>query len=1450
MKEFRFSLIAFLFLLLLGCQSEELGNQSILVGNHSLVASIEGQEYIDVSRTAVDDSGNVTWITTDELGVYGSVSENMKYSSTGNGSDVTFTGNLPETETAEWAYYPYDKDAFLDEDELTITLPDQYIYTGNSNAPMLGKSSGNNRFSFKHLGGLIRFTLGGRIPDNADRFVITSKGENQPISGQASFAIEGDNVTMSITSEGKQSISYDVSAIKDAEEFQHFFVPLPVGDYAKLEVSFYKKNSETPVFTRSLSNLTVKRAEMICMPILDWNTGKQYTLSENTTDLTDLSEDGVTVTLKESDNSLQLTGLEENKIPEAGQILWSQPTEELPYGFMGKVKEVTPSNGTVTITTETVGLDEVFDKLLINEKVALIPTDNQSRSAVLDETPNFNLSLNIGDDKKCYSANGGIDIATHLIVYIDLDKNRKASQISMTIEADATFHADMSVKASYNDSGDIGTYSLGKKTFNPVVLAYCVVIVPEIQFNFHGTPSGEINFSSGLEYKTKGILGVEYLNGIYQYRGNGIELDEASPWDMKSSVSMNGSFFCGLGLECKAKFYNQENMKISLNPQIGIDLSGEIKIDSSAENIQESLKDAHLTMNNVLKGSVKVDASIIADQLAVSFDVDPFKWDERELYLLPMFENLAAQTRMMTSGSRASTDPFEATITMTGSRELLSKFMRITTTIVNEKDNNDIQYGDYVDYEVIGGGTSSQDFTTTFSNLNSNEEYKAYPKIYSPILGKELNNELELTEQNVSFRSPAMDLRDQLIQLYKNTGGENWTNNEKWLSDKPIEEWYGIYESDGKYDIMLPDNNLIGTFSLSSPDISGVDISNNQIENLCLDGCSELEYLGYNNNPLVTLDLSECKVIDIGFLNLNIETLRELRLRNCTQITWLSGIHSALETLDLSGCENIEYFPSSSDYWTGLSYLDISGCKLIENFDIINIISTVKYLNISGCEKITKLSSAINLEELHAKGCIGLEGQFHIYPSIRIVNFENCISLESIAQPYGVEGEYQLASLNVRGCTALEWIIAEHTKLESLDASGCTSLKELYCQGNLLKTINLTGCTALEKLGISSGNYLQSLDVADCPNLKYLSCASKNSTMQTIDLSQNTELESLSCDVSSLDLSNNKKLKEFFCSYGRMTESLDLSNLTLLENVQCQGSQIVTLNVSNCRNLKNLRCSNSSLTKLNLSGCTSLETLYCENNQLVTLKLDDCVKLMNLLCNNNNLANLNLSKNIELQEVNCSFNSITTFDLSKNKNLTSFYCEGNNNEVLDISNHALLKNLVFSGSKFKALNASGCTNLISLYGRSSDEGYTINIVGCNNIETINFNGSGVKELNLTGLSKLKELTCYNNDFLTSLNLTGCTSVSEIVCYNNPALTELTLMSSAPLSWVTFKDTRISHEIPDWFDLSSFQFNYEQRYTNYSNVGYDQENKKYIYTFDDKGYGWWFPGEPNSGRHAR
>ncbi len=53
--------------------------------------------------------------------------------------------------------------------------------------------------------------------------------------------------------------------------------------------------------------------------------------------------------------------------------------------------------------------------------------------------------------------------------------------------------------------------------------------------------------------------------------------------------------------------------------------------------------------------------------------------------------------------------------------------------------------------------------------------------------------------------------RAVLVTLYESTDGPNWANNENWLSDRPLQQWYGVSAPSGRIRWLdLPENNLSG----------------------------------------------------------------------------------------------------------------------------------------------------------------------------------------------------------------------------------------------------------------------------------------------------------------------------------------------------------------------------------------------------------------------------------------------------------------------------------------------------------------------------------------------------------------------------------------------------------------------------------------------------------------
>lgn len=105
--------------------------------------------------------------------------------------------------------------------------------------------------------------------------------------------------------------------------------------------------------------------------------------------------------------------------------------------------------------------------------------------------------------------------------------------------------------------------------------------------------------------------------------------------------------------------------------------------------------------------------------------------------------------------------------------------------------------------------------------------------------------------------------REALIALYEATGGENWTRNDNWCSDKPVNEWYGIgsyFKGDrGAYvgEINLNNNNLSGVIPDIFDKLPGLVI--------CLLNGNNLT----GNIPLSISNLKEMKWFDISSNNLS-----------------------------------------------------------------------------------------------------------------------------------------------------------------------------------------------------------------------------------------------------------------------------------------------------------------------------------------------------------------------------------------------------------------------------------------------------------------------------------------------------------------------------------------------------------------------------------------------------
>lgn len=989
--------------MLTGCSNEENFGLKPTDGNRSLTATIEQN---DLSRTAVSEEGQVTWTETDAIGVFGTASQNIRFtyqSSTDNGNSATFRGDFPEEETMEQAYYPYQENATLSGNALTLHLPSEYTYTGNSNAPMLGVKNNDGTFTFKHLTGLLRITIN-NVPEEADRFVITSSGEtNAPdIAGQATITdINAEDATLSITANGSKSITYNLGTLTEETGFRTFFIPLPVGEYPQLSVALYAKDSTDPYFTKTISDITVRRAVMIDMPILDAQTGAQYVLSENTTEITESMAEHISVSPDDNTTLIYGSGIAEEDVPQVGDIIFAKVSDNFPDGFLGKVSSIKENgDGSYTVETGIASLSEAFDELYVNETVTLTPLEEvPSRAEGNSLAFNIELTTGIKGTYKTkgapFYASGGAELGSKISTYISIDKKNKIDRINLTFINSFTMEGELGMSGTFPSAEEAGEASipLGEIKFKNIPLAYGViqitpVVIPSFVAKIKGTAENKVGFKTKIMH----ISGAEYVNGQWDSGAkkdpNGG--DNNSPWKFEggenSSLTFKGNLFTGFDFNLDARMYNRKDMKIGIGAEAGINLEGKLEINhGNSQSLEQILSDAKLITSVGINTSCKIDASLIMpEDLEIERKLLELKLWEREVPLLPFMKKPEATVTPKEETETTSEQAYTADMTSELQGPTLMKDIEVSYVLENE-DTGEIEdvsepiaYSGDMEGEIYEG-EMPQDVTepveVKFDNLKEDATYKIYPVITSPTLENIAEeNKVELEEHAVSFdTSKEMSERELLIEFYKATDGDNWTNNENWCSDKPLDEWYGIgiqYTTGHVVSINLPSCGLTGIADLRGlTHLSDIDVSNNALTVLDVSGLSNLFRLLCSNNQLTKLNtlgtnavVLECN--DNQLTNLDTSTFTNLETLFCRRNQLQSLKVSHLASLRSLDCAENQITNLDAANLANLTHLDCAENQ-ITNLDVSNSVNLTT-LNCNN-NQVTNLATSdlINLETLY-----------------------------------------------------------------------------------------------------------------------------------------------------------------------------------------------------------------------------------------------------------------------------------------------------------------------------------------------------------------------------------------------------------------------------------------------------------------------------------------------------
>ena len=326
----------------------------------------------------------------------------------------------------------------------------------------------------------------------------------------------------------------------------------------------------------------------------------------------------------------------------------------------------------------------------------------------------------------------------------------------------------------------------------------------------------------------------------------------------------------------------------------------------------------------------------------------------------------------------------------------------------------------------------------------------------------------------VTPSSPGSPDRAVLVALYNATNGAQWKNKTNWLSDKPLNQWYGV-ETDaaGRVQLLLlRDNQLSGTIPAALGNLTnlqGLNLQRNQLSGtipVALGNLTNLNYLNLRDNQLSgTIPAALGNLTNLQYLLLDGNQLSgtiPVALGNLTNLQYLQ-----LDGNQLSGT-----IPVALSNLTNLQTLDLGWNQLSGSIpEALGNLTNLKWLGLldnqlSGSIP-TALGNLTNLQYLQLE-----KNQLSGTIPAALGNLTNLQYLN--LRDNQLSGTIPVALGNLTNLNHLNLRDNQLSGTIPATLGNLTNLTELYLRNN-----QLTGCIPNGLREILS-NDLDSLGLNDC----------------------------------------------------------------------------------------------------------------------------------------------------------------------------------------------------------------------------------------------------------------------------------------------------------------------------------------------------------------------------------
>jgi hypothetical protein len=315
-----------------------------------------------------------------------------------------------------------------------------------------------------------------------------------------------------------------------------------------------------------------------------------------------------------------------------------------------------------------------------------------------------------------------------------------------------------------------------------------------------------------------------------------------------------------------------------------------------------------------------------------------------------------------------------------------------------------------------------------------------------------------------------------------------------------------------------------------------------QTTSISLAGIPNLKKLKITGNPAITaLDFSQVPLLE--YLNCKANLISALNVSMLTQLKELTCNNNVLTTLTLTGLTQLTRLECHVNKMTTLN---LAGNPLLTYVNCSGMDYDMTALNITGLNQLAYLDcSSNNLTTLSLPTNTALK---YLYAALN-----KFVSLD-------LSAAHGLLELDCMQASSNEF-------LTTLNLTGCSNLQKLTADYTKLSTVNLSPYTQLTDLSLKSCVFMTSLNISGLSQLTYLNI-DRCTALNTFTFTQLPELRSISFKYASLT-------------------RLDMEYSPLLTTVYGDYSAVNFVNLSNSTNLYNL----------GLNSCPNLKWLLLKNGR-------------------------------------------------------------------------------------------------------------------------------------------------------------------------------------------------------------------------------------------------------------